>query len=66
MTEMPMNPHTTEGIAASSSITIFSVSRTRGPQNSETNTAAPSPNGTAISIASPVTLNVPAMSASTP
>ena len=61
-----MKPHTTLGIAASSSITIFSVSRTRGRQNSERKTAAPRPNGTAISIASAVTLNVPTMSASVP
>jgi hypothetical protein len=61
-----MNPQTTEGIAASSSITTFSVSLVFFPQNSETKIAAPSPNGTAISIASTVTLAVPAISASTP
>ena len=61
-----MKPQTTDGIAASSSMTILSVSLHLLPQNSETKTAAPSPNGTAITIASTVTLNVPTMSASTP
>jgi hypothetical protein len=31
----PTKPHTTLGMAESSSITIFSVSRTRGAQNSD-------------------------------
>ena len=35
-TMYPMNPHTTDGIAASSSITIFSVSLTLPVANSET------------------------------
>ncbi len=35
ITVRPMNPQTTLGIAASSSITILSVSRTRGRQNSD-------------------------------
>ena len=35
ITVSPTNPHTTLGIAASSSMTTFSVSRTRGRQNSE-------------------------------
>ena len=65
-TPRPMKPHTTDGIAASNSIVTFSVSFTRPWQNSETNTAAPMPNGTAITIATPVTLSVPTMSASTP
>ena len=64
ITVRPMKPQTTEGIAASSSMTIFSVSFDARPQNSETKTAAPSPNGTAMSIASPVTLTVPTISAS--
>ena len=38
-------------------MTIFSVSRVRGPQNSETKTAAPSPVGTDSSMASAVTAN---------
>ena len=66
MTEMPMNPHTTEGIAASSSMTILSVSLTRLLQYSERNTAAPMPNGIAISMANTVTLPVPTRSANTP
>ena len=56
-----MNPQTTEGIAAKSSMTTFSTSFTCLPQNSETKTAAPRPNGTASNIASVVTLNVPTM-----
>jgi hypothetical protein len=63
---MPMKPQTTEGIAAKSSITIFKVSLVRWPQNSETKMAAPRPKGTAINIASSVTLAVPAISARTP
>ena len=35
ITVRPMNPQTTLGMAASSSMTIFSVSLTFGPQNSE-------------------------------
>ena len=35
ITVRPTNPHTTLGIAESSSITTFRVSRTRGAQNSE-------------------------------
>src|SRR5437763_551819 len=45
ITVSPMKPHTTDGMAASSSITILSHSLTRGAQNSETKTAAPTPNG---------------------
>ena len=52
----PMKPHTTEGIAASNSITILSVSFQRGRQNSETKIAVPTPKGTAINIASKVTV----------
>ena len=66
ITVSPMNPHTTDGMAASSSITILSVSLIRCPQNSETKIAAPMPNGTAINMASAVTLAVPAISASAP
>ena len=66
ITVSPMKPQTTDGMAASSSMTILSVSFTRGPQNSETKIAAPMPNGTAITMASAVTLAVPAISASTP
>ena len=62
----PTNPQTTEGMAASSSMVILSVSLARGPQNSERKTAAPMPNGTASTMASRVTLAVPAISASTP
>ena len=35
ITVSPMKPHTTLGMAASNSMTIFSVSLTFGPQNSE-------------------------------
>ena len=66
ITVRPMKPHTTDGIAASSSMVILRTSFHRGPQNSETNTAAPSPKGTAKAMARAVTLAVPAMSASTP
>ena len=59
----PMNPHTTEGIAAKSSITIFRVSLSFGLQNSEMKRAAPKPNGTAMTIARTVTLMVPVISA---
>jgi len=62
----PMNPQTTDGMAASSSMVTFSVSFHCGPQNSEMKIAAPIPNGTAINIASTVTLAVPAINASTP
>lgn len=66
ITESPMKPQTTEGIAASNSMTIFNVSLSRGPQNSETKIAAPSPNGTAMSIARSVTASVPTVKASVP
>ena len=66
ITVRPMKPQTTLGIAASSSIMILSVSRTRGAQNSERKIAAPRPNGTAITIASAVTLSVPTVSANVP
>src|SRR5690242_13563331 len=62
----PMKPQTTLGIAASNSMTTLSVSLTFPEQNSETNTAAPRPKGTAINIARKVTLSVPTMSARTP
>ena len=66
ITVSPMKPHTTLGIAARSSITILSVSLSRLPQNSEMKIAAPSPIGTASAIATPVTDNVPSVSASVP
>jgi hypothetical protein len=66
ITVNPMNPHTTLGIAANSSMTIFSVSRNRGPQNSDMNIAAPNPNGTAMTMASAVTLNEPTVNAQVP
>ena len=62
----PMKPHTTDGIAARSSITIFSVSLSLGEQNSEMKSAEPKPNGTAISMESIETLTVPAIRANTP
>ena len=61
-----MNPQTTEGIAASSSMTILRVSLSLGPQNSDTKTAAASPAGTAITMASSVTEAVPAIRARIP
>ena len=66
ITVSPMKPHTTDGMAASSSMVTLSDSLARGPQNSEMKTAAPMPNGTASAMASRVTLAVPAISASTP
>ena len=57
----PINPQTTEGIAASNSITTFNISFNRVPQNSEINIAPPKLNGTAIVIANIATLNVPNM-----
>jgi hypothetical protein len=65
-TTAPMKPHTTEGMAARNSITILSVSRVFEPQYSDTKIAAPSPAGTAISMASAVTATVPASSATMP
>ena len=62
----PMKPHTTEGIAASNSITIFNPSLSFGPQNSEIKMAAPNPKGTEISTAKQLTLAVPKISASIP
>jgi hypothetical protein len=62
----PMNPQTMLGMAASSSINTFRVSFTRPVQNSETKMAAPRPNGMARSMARPVTLSVPMISAATP
>ena len=61
-----MNPQTTEGIAANSSIRILHISFNLGPQNSETKIAAPRPNGTAMIMAKTVTLNVPMIRAKTP
>ena len=61
-----MNPHTTEGIAASSSTNTFSNSRTRPVANSPMYIAAPNENGIATIIASPVTLAVPSISAKVP
>ena len=52
ITVNPTNPQTTEGMAASSSTVILSVSLARGPQNSEMKMAAPMPNGTASAMAS--------------
>ena len=66
ITVRPMNPHTTLGMAASSSMTILSVSLSLGPQNSETKMAAPSPNGTASRIATAVTDSVPTVRARVP
>src|SRR5437773_2206740 len=65
-TAAPMNPQTTDGMAARNSITIFSVSRVFEPQYSDTKIAAPSPLGTAIAIARAVTDSVPARSATMP
>ena len=65
-TLIPMKPHTTEGTAARSSITILSVSFVRLRQNSDTNTAAPRPKGTAMTMESSVTLSVPTISAPAP
>ena len=62
----PMNPQTTEGMAASSSITTFRVSLVLPVQNSETKMAAPTPKGTAMTMARKVTLKVPTISAPTP
>ena len=62
----PMKPQTTDGMAASSSMTIFSPSFQRGLQNSDRKTAAPIPKGTAMAIESAVTAPVPAMSARAP
>ena len=45
---------------------ILNVSLSLGLQNSDTKIAAPSPNGTAMSIAKAVTLNVPRMRANVP
>ena len=55
----PINPQTTDGIAANSSMTTFRISFSRGPQNSEMKTAPPKLNGTVIIIATIATLNVP-------
>jgi hypothetical protein len=66
ITVKPIKPHTTLGMAASSSMTIFKVSLSLGPQNSDTKIAAPRPKGTAIAMASTVTLKVPTVSASVP
>ncbi len=66
MIDRPMKPHTTEGIAASSSTRTFSASRTRPVANSAMKIAAPRENGTETSMARPVTLAVPTMSASAP
>ena len=66
MIDMPTNPHTTEGIAASISTRIFRVSRVLPVANSAMKSAAPSDSGTEKSIANPVTLAVPTMSASAP
>ena len=66
ITVRPMKPHTMLGIAASSSMMIFKISRSLPVQNSEMKIAAPRPKGTAISIATPVTLSVPMSSASVP
>ena len=62
----PMNPQTTDGIAASSSTRILSHSRVRPVANSAMKIAAPSEKGMATSTARPVTLAVPAISARMP
>ena len=66
ITVRPMKPQTTLGMAASSSMTILSVSLSLGPQNSETKMAAPRPNGTASSMATAVTDRVPTVRARVP
>jgi hypothetical protein len=66
ITVRPMKPQTMLGIAASSSMTTFKISRVFPLENSDTKIAAPRPNGTAMSIATPVTLSVPASRASVP
>jgi len=64
--ESPINPQTTDGIAASSSTRILRNSLVRPVANSAIYIALPRENGMAISIASPVTLLVPAISARIP
>ncbi len=66
ITVSPINPQTTEGMAASNSTTILRISRILVGQNSEMKIAVPIPNGTAINIARQVTLPVPTIRASTP
>ena len=66
MTVKPMKPHTTEGIAASSSITTFRISFNRAPQNSDMKIAPPKLNGTAMVIAKIATLKVPKMMRAAP
>ena len=66
MIDSAMNPQTTDGIAASSSTSTFSVSRVLPLANSAMKTAEPSENGIATTMASPVTLAVPAIRARMP
>ena len=62
----PMKPQTTEGIAASSSTRTLRLSRSLPVANSAMKMAAPREKGTATSMARPVTLAVPAISARAP
>jgi hypothetical protein len=66
MIERPMNPHTTEGIAARSSTRILRASRIFPEANSPMKMAAPREKGTETIMASPVTLAVPARRARIP
>ncbi len=66
MIARPMKPQTTEGMAASSSTVTFRNSRVLPVANSAMKIAAPSEKGMATSMASPVTLAVPAISARMP
>ena len=62
----PMKPQTTDGVAARSSTSTFSVSRVLPVANSPMKIAAPRAKGTATSIAKPVTLAVPTIRARAP
>ena len=64
--DRPMKPHTTEGIAASSSTRTLRYSRARGEANSPMYRAAARENGTAVSTARPVTEAVPRIRANAP
>ena len=59
----PMKPQTTDGVAARSSTSTFSVSRVLPVANSPMKIAAPRAKGTATSIAPTVTLAVPTIRA---
>ena len=66
ITVIPMNPQTILGMAASNSMMIFSHSRSFPLQNSDRKIAPPIANGTAMTIATTVTLSVPMISRRTP